>query len=120
VTTPNSGLATKIAVLEERLAGMDRALKLEAQAREDALRLQAAEYERRLKALNHAHEQAREALATYVPREMYDEFMRGTIEWRRTVDAFMTSGQTRTALFSSLVAMALTIGVVAFNYLSSP
>ena len=52
---------TRLAVLEERLRGMDRALEL-----------QAKEYDRRLHELNHAHEQAVEVQHTYVTEEIHD------------------------------------------------
>ena len=40
--------------------------------RDKALDLQAREYERRLDALNHSHEEARQVLGTYIPREVYE------------------------------------------------
>ena len=43
-----------------------------------ALELQAAEYERRLETLNHAHQQAVEAQARTVPREMFDAYVKET------------------------------------------
>lgn len=55
------GFAGLVAWLLERFRGDAR-----------ALRLQAIEYERRLSDLNHAHQQAREAAAQTVPREIYD------------------------------------------------
>lgn len=41
-----------------------------------ALELQAAEYERRLETLNHAHQQAVEAQARTVPRELFDQYVK--------------------------------------------
>lgn len=41
-----------------------------------ALDLQAAEYERRLDTLNHAHEAAVQAQAMTVPRELFDQFVK--------------------------------------------
>ena len=38
-----------------------------------ALMLQREEYARRLGELNHAHEEARRVLNTYIPREVYDQ-----------------------------------------------
>jgi len=43
-----------------------------------ALELQAREYERRLDTLNHAHEQAVEAQAMTVPRELFDQYVKET------------------------------------------
>jgi hypothetical protein len=83
-----------VAQLAERLA-MERALReqehiavrealeavralFDAQVLSDrrALELQAVEYERRLEALNHAHEQAVQAQAMTVPREMFDQYVK--------------------------------------------
>jgi len=41
-----------------------------------ALKLQAAEYERRLESLNHAHEQARQKEAEYVTRDKYEDWIK--------------------------------------------
>jgi hypothetical protein len=66
------------ALLAERLAA-ERALREQAVAYIDkALQLQAAEYERRLDDLNHAHAQAVEAQAKTVPREMFDQYVKET------------------------------------------
>jgi hypothetical protein len=55
-----------LAVLEARLLASERAT-------ERALQLQAAEYERRLEILNHAHTQRVEREATYVRRDMHEK-----------------------------------------------
>lgn len=41
----------------------------------EAIKLQAIEYERRLSALNHAHEKAVEVQHTYVTQEKYDDYI---------------------------------------------
>ena len=48
-------------------------LKTRVNSKEDSLRLQAKEYERRLHELNDAHNLARTVLATYLPREIFDK-----------------------------------------------
>lgn len=67
--------AVKIAVLEERVRGLDKALLL-----------QASEYERRLDELNHAHAQQVERNAQYVSRELWDSRNKEVDDWRRAVD----------------------------------
>jgi hypothetical protein len=57
----NGCLEKKIAVLEERLEGS-----------KDALRLQAAEYERRLDMLNGEAERLRQMQTTYVEKSVYE------------------------------------------------
>jgi len=48
----------------------------------EALSLQAKEYERRLTVLNHAHEQAIQAQAMTVPREMFNAFLKDFEAWK--------------------------------------
>jgi len=52
-----------------------------------ALILQATEYERRLNTLNHAHEQAVEAQARTVPREMFEQYVKEAREREETLSA---------------------------------
>jgi hypothetical protein len=69
----------------ERLIAAERErvdTRLEATA--EALRLQAAEYERRLATLNHAHEQAVEVQNTYVTQEKYEDKLAAEAEARET------------------------------------
>lgn len=67
-----------VAQLAERLA-MERALREQHQtAIAMALDKQAAEYERRLGDLNHAHAQAVEAQARTVPRELFEQYVKET------------------------------------------
>lgn len=54
-------LKVRLAVLEARMAERDKALKV-----------QAKEYERRLEALNHAHEQAIQVQHTYVTEDKFE------------------------------------------------
>ncbi len=68
-------LETRITRLEERLA-----------AKETATQLQAKEYERRLTDLNHAHEQAQEKNAEYLPRETWEAAVEQWNDWRSGVN----------------------------------
>lgn len=64
-----------IPLLAERIEH-ERALREQSDAYlKTALDLQAAEYERRLDSLNHAHQAAVEAQAMTVPREMFDQYV---------------------------------------------
>lgn len=49
---------------------------------ETARQLQAAEYERRLEILNHEAEQLKSMQATYLPREQWEETIRGLVAYR--------------------------------------
>ena len=68
-------LRRQIAVLTERLRGV-----------ETARELQAKEYARRLEELNHAHREAKERNALFVTREAYDVTVREWTIWRAGVD----------------------------------
>lgn len=43
---------------------------------EQATKLQAGEYKRRLKTLNHAHQEAQRVLNTYLPREAFESYIK--------------------------------------------
>lgn len=64
-------LIERIHQLDKQIVELRTLLK----AAEEAKRLQADEYERRLDILNHAHEEARSVLGTYIPREIYEKAM---------------------------------------------
>lgn len=66
---------------EERIRQLElhvARLQEQLSASREALRLQASEYERRLDVLNHAHEEARQVLNTYVPREAFESYVKET------------------------------------------
>lgn len=99
--------ATRIAVIEERLAGMDRVLRVERHNVETALKLQAAEYERRLDVLNHSHQRADRVQTTYLPREVFDRFETQSMAWRRVVDEFMATSKGKSAMIVAIGGIAL-------------
>ena len=57
---------------EAQLRCLKELLDVQSEAIGNALGLQRDEYARRLGELNHAHEEARRILATYLPREAYE------------------------------------------------
>ncbi len=78
--TENTGKVTLREFIEQRLDKMDNALKL-----------QALEYERRLDVLNHAHAEAKDVIRTYATREMLDTFI---IEHSCTTSRIITEKNT--------------------------
>ena len=52
---------------------------------EKATDLQALEYERRLTELNHARQHSIENQATFLRREVYDNYVTATLAWREEV-----------------------------------
>lgn len=71
--------AVKIAVIEERLRGMQIALDL-----------QAAKYEDRLLALNHAHDKQVSDQATYLAKDSFEATIKGWEEWRTATEKRLT------------------------------
>ena len=55
--------------------------------RDQALQVQAREYERRLEALNHAHQEAQRVLNTYLPRETWEAWLKEEQKRREKIDA---------------------------------
>jgi hypothetical protein len=103
-------LREKIAVLNERLVGM-----------ETARRLQADEYARRLDELNHAHDQAIARNAHYVTREMWEARNVESNNWRRGVDREMSELRgNRAGLFSamSMLIALIAVGLTVLQWLS--
>jgi hypothetical protein len=75
-------LDTRIAVLEERVKN-----------REDALRLQAVEYQRRLDDLNHAHQMAQERNSEFVRIGTYGSDVGALQKWRDEVNVVIAQLQ---------------------------
>lgn len=63
-------------ILEQQIAHEKELRETHESATEKERFIQAVEYERRLTALNHAHEQAIEAQARTVPREVFDNYVK--------------------------------------------
>lgn len=82
---------------------------------------QAIEYERRLSELNHAHAQAKEALATYVPREVYEHKQDADVLWKSIVDKELATNRGRNSMLVAIIAaagsLAAFVGTV-LNYIS--
>lgn len=75
--------------LERRVHELDKSLSVHQTANakdlqyiETALKLQATEYERRLQILNHEADQLKKMQATYLPRESWEETIRGLVSSR--------------------------------------
>jgi hypothetical protein len=64
--------------LREALESVKDLFRAESTSDRRALELQAGEYERRLDTLNHAHQEAVEAQARTVPREVFDQYVKET------------------------------------------
>lgn len=73
-------------VVEQRLDTMDHALVLQRDLDREKVAIQAAEYERRLTVLNHAHEEAVRERNRVLPREMFDQWVTDFSKWRDAVN----------------------------------
>lgn len=80
--------------------------------RDKALSLQAREYERRLDELNHAHELAREALHTYVPKTLYERDQIVFLEFRDRVNNSLAIRNGATASRNAIVGYIVSAAVV--------
>ena len=95
-------LLVEVAVLKTRVHG-----------KEEALRIQAIEYERRLNDLNHAHSLARDTLATYLPREIFEKEFAGWSDWRRLVDNDRSTNAGSKAMLAATIAAFLSLASIA-------
>ena len=79
-------LSQRIDALERLLSQRIQSGWNEIQARfdadEKALKLQGVEYERRLEVLNNDRQEAREKEATFLPRDLWDEYVKSSGLWR--------------------------------------
>jgi len=96
---PPASLATEVAVLRAELDALKKLSDERREADRDALKLQAAEYERRLAALNHEADQLRRMQATYLPREVYEAEAR---ELRSRAEALKLTAAEHTGAAQSL------------------
>ena len=90
-------------------------LKTRIDAKEHALAIQANEYERRLHDLNDSHKLARDTLATYLPREIFDKIWSGWEDWRRSVDDDRSKQVGGKAMLTSIIAIVLSIATLAIT-----
>lgn len=97
-------LKTEIAVLKEHISGTDEALKI-----------QAEEYARRLDELNGAHELARQTLVTYIPKTVYDTRVE-TLDTRITKLELAESRRTgQLAIIGFVVGFISTVGTILIS-----
>lgn len=81
----------QIADLKQQIADLDKeiaVLRTKLCAGDEARKLQASEYERRLTELNHAHKQQLDRNAEYISREAWELYRAELEKWRREVDAW--------------------------------
>ena len=79
-----SNTITKVAVIEERLRGMEVALQLQAQ-----------KYEERLELLNHAHDKQVADQATYLEKSVYQANQKDLDTWKAGIDSRLTIIESR-------------------------
>lgn len=73
--------------MQEKITGLKELLKAEINGRDDARKIQAAEYARRLAELNHAHQQRMERDAEFVLKGKFEDFQREFREYKTTTEA---------------------------------
>ncbi len=104
--------------IDERFRAIMAAIQHEADLREQdkaaiekALQLQAAEYERRLLALNHEDARARETQMQYMPREKFDTYVERQETWRESVNVQLA--EQRGARQRQAVLLTIAMAVLA-------
>jgi exonuclease VII large subunit len=92
--------------LEEQRKWLERLLLREIDANERAKTLQASEYERRLRELNHAHEQARQKEADYLDRATFNIFDRTLAERLEKIESRLAETADRDRLEATAKGIA--------------
>ena len=90
-------------------------------ASDKALELRTSEIDRRLLILNHAHEQAVEVQATYVPRELFEAFVGTFSEYKEVTNRALILregqshgvGSTLAVIIGAAGFIATVLGIVA-------
>jgi hypothetical protein len=125
-TSGSKGAISLQEFLEQKIEALTLIMNERQAATRSALSLQAKEYERRLADLNHAHAQAQQMLATYVPRETWAERQKTTekkvedlVEALNSVRLDVKAAEARAAgklwaLGIALTLMGLAIGFATF------
>jgi len=97
---------------EIRIARLEERLK----ARDEALGLQAAEYERRLALLNHAHEAAQQRDSLFVSTERYDAHESDLAKWRNSIDVEIGAMKGKIAGYSGALAFVFCIAQILIHF----
>lgn len=106
--------------LNAAVARIEDKFKVSVAEVDKARSLQAAEYERRLEALNHAHAEAQRVLHTYVTKSVYDKDIERLNELRQRVEVEFGSmaGKAKgvamigAVVYSAVIATAALAGVL--------
>lgn len=92
-----STITERLAKVEERINGLDRVISDNIEGLNNATKLQAAEYARRLDELNHAHQQALEDRGQFVRKDSCAAIHALLQPWRKEVSDALSEmrGQTK-------------------------
>lgn len=66
--------------IDENAISLKEYIDLRFEYNDDAIKLQAVEYARRLDQLNHDHQRTKETQQTYLPREIYEQSQKDIIK----------------------------------------
>jgi hypothetical protein len=102
--------------IEDHLAHLHTVFDQRVQLAEKALEIQAKEYERRLQALNHAHEQAVKDREETLPRETFASFEREFDLFRRSVEKNLAAAEARSATWMIIMGIAFAVISVALRF----
>jgi phage protein D len=113
-------LDQRFAAVEQQISGFEKHMSERRSSDQQALSLQAREYERRLVALNHAHEKAIEVQHTYVTQDKYEDKLAAEQDARQHAlaridekfDDYMTRADARVREVENALAAAQTASEV--------
>jgi len=105
-------METRLARFDERLRALSEQVKKADADKQRAIDMATSELNKHLDELNHAHEIAKETLATYVPRETFDAKV-GAVEERQRKSELAISNLMGRLWLLLLAAAAVAAGLAA-------
>lgn len=107
----------KIHALDKELAVERAERKHEVMYIEKARGIQAAEYERRLHALNGEAQRLRDIQATYVPREVFEGFQKDITREITELKEYKNTAQGRQTIIAVIIPILISLGFLIINYI---
>ena len=109
--------ALEHAVIEQRVHELEKRIALQVALAERALVTQATEYERRLTALNHAHEDAIKERGRVLPREMFEAFTKEYDEFRASTAVRLQEIATRASTWTVAIGLFTVLMSILIQWL---
>jgi hypothetical protein len=104
-------------VLHERIIALEKVIHTRLEGNDKALELKSQELARRLEVLNHAHQEARDKEATFLPRETWEAFLKTNNAWRESVMVQLAANSGKTAAYVSMLATGLAVAGLIMQFM---